>query len=112
MAIEKGKPDLLTVLNRRKQTVAAFLNQANVVDLASLQTLIKSLESSWSLSNEFMREANAHALKKYSLEASKKVEPVLPVKEVELVEESDDEEKSKASSGKKKGRKPATESGE
>lgn len=110
MAIDKGKPDLLTVLVRRKTTVAAFLDQSGVVDLASLQTLTKSLESSWSLSNEFMREANAHVLKKYSLEVSKKAELAPAVKETEQTEV--EEEPKISTSGKKKSKKTVVESSE
>lgn len=102
MVIEKGKPDLLTVLLRRKTTVATFLDQSGIIDLAGLQTFVKSLEATWSLSNEFMREANAHILKKYSLEVSKKSEAVEDSKEML-------EEKPKSSPGRKKTKKASTE---
>jgi hypothetical protein len=66
MAIEKNKPDLYTVLKRRKRSVADFLVETEINDLPELSALVRSLENVYSISNQFMREANAHILSSLS----------------------------------------------
>lgn len=76
MAIEKEKPDLWTVLKRRRRTVAQFLEEAGVHTLSGLKTLVHSLQTVYTVSNKFMTEANGYVLSKVAEREAKKKEEI------------------------------------
>lgn len=92
MAIENKKPDLWTVLKRRRKTVAQFLEEASIYTLPDLKTLAHSLQTVYTVSNKFMTEANGYVLSKIAEDETKKRAEKKVATENNVVKDRDSEE--------------------